>query len=282
MSEWASTRPYIQLPRITPLSRLLARAAPSADTSALITHTRFALWIFAVDDLFDSRMMDVPALGCFTTTCTATLAKEPISHPDPLHRDLAGIRDEIALYSLSAPLADLWKEGVVAMLHGMLNEAHWADMYHLHGPSTLPGLSRYLRSGYLSIGTPPYVRTVLATLGDASTPQYVPGLLRLEREASLVVRLANDLRSEAKEAVEGNINSVLILQQQALARGLPPADALRDARRAVRHLLNHHHLRCESLNRHPVTPTGCLEATISAIAALSAALYREGDFLTMP
>ncbi|UNM13005.1 hypothetical protein J4032_17110 [Streptomyces formicae] len=279
-TDWAITRPHIQIPRVAPLARLLATAAPFADAEALTTQARATLWVFAVDDFFDSRTTSMPELRRFTASCTATLAgRHPDSSATPLSDGLAEIRDEVAQYQLFARLADLWNDGVLQVLRGMLDEARWAHEYRTRGPTALPDLTRYLHSAYRSIGGPAHFRTVFATLGDASTPHCVPSLLRLEKEASLVVRLANDLRSQAKETQEGTVNAVLILQQQALARGLPASAALRAARQTVGHQLAHHLTRCQELSRHPVTATGRLESVLSTTAALAAAFYRDGDFL---
>ncbi|UUN29713.1 terpene synthase family protein [Streptomyces sp. FIT100] len=280
--EWAATRPFIQAPRIAPLVSLFATAAPFADAAALTTQVRATSWVFAVDDFFDSGTATVSELRDFATSCSTVLSRHHGADRSTALLDaLTEIHAEVARYQLFASLADLWSEGIVHMLKGMVDEARWAHEYRCRGVPALPGLNRYLRSAYRSIGVLPHVRTVLVTLGEASTPQHVPFLVRLEKEAGLVVRLANDLRSEAKEAREGAVNAVVILEQAALARGMPPSAALRTARQTIQQQLNHRLTRCEQLSRRAVTATGRLEAVITTTAMLAASFYQERDFLPL-
>ncbi|MFE3583283.1 terpene synthase family protein [Streptomyces vinaceus] len=300
VTEWATTYPYLQSARIPPLAGLFAAAAPSAAPDALATLARVSLWVFAVDDLFDSQTLQVPQLERFTAACTAMLADRhkyplrassptdpstvPVLTP-PAHALLdlqVNVRADTAQYPLFTPLADLWNDGIATMLNSMLDEARWARAYQLGGPAALPGLPQYLRSGCLSIGSRPHLRTVLVTLGDASALHHLSFLFRLEKEVSLVCRLANDLRSQAREAGEGTVNAVLILEQQALARGLPPPAALEAAQQAVQRRLDRHLARCAQMSRHPVTTTGQPEAVFARTAVLAAALYRKTDFLRPP
>ncbi|MGW8953932.1 terpene synthase family protein [Streptomyces sp. NPDC055709] len=279
-TRWAATRPFIQTPRIDPLVSLLATAAPFADTAALTTQVRATLWVFAVDDLFDSGTATASELRDFVTSCAAVLTGHlPPGRSTDLLDALTEIRAEVSRYQLFASLADLWNEGIVHLLKGMVDEARWARGYRCRGAPALPSLDRYLDSAYRSIGVLPHVRTALVTLGEAGTPQHVPFLVRLEKEAGMAVRLANDLRSEAKEAEEGTVNAVVILEQAAVSRGLAPTAALLSARQTVQQQLDHRLARCAQLTRHAVTATGRPEAMITTTAILAASLYQEGDFL---
>ncbi|MEU6708104.1 terpene synthase family protein [Streptomyces wuyuanensis] len=278
-TEWATTWPHIRIPRIPSLVSLLTTAAPFASTAALTTQVRATLWVFAVDDYFDSSNAALPELRDFATSCSTVLRGRQPRSSTPLLDNLVEIRAEVARYPLFQSLAELWGDGINHMLSGMIDEAQWAHEYLSGGARALPSLDCYMRSAYRTIGALPHARTVLITLGDSSTTRHVPFLVSLEKEASLVVRLANDLRSEAKEAREGTINAVVILEQQGRLRGMTPSAALRAARQTVQEQLDHHLACCQQLGRHPVTATGQPEAVISSTASLTASFYQKGDFL---
>ncbi|MFI5987872.1 terpene synthase family protein [Streptomyces sp. NPDC051555] len=252
---WAADHPYIDTVRITPLAYLLTRAAPFETTPALSLQTRTTLWIFAIDDLFDHPNAELPDLQRFSADCRGILTRD-LPGSGPLSNCLTGLRHELAGYPLFAPLQHLWTSAITTLLRSMLDEATWREDLRRLGPSALPPLTRYLRSARHSIGAPAHMRTVLVTTPDPSTPHHLPHLLRLERHASLAVRLANDLRTHEREATEGNVNAVSILTQTARAGDLSPAAALERARSAVRREIKHHLQHCAELSQNAVTATG--------------------------
>ncbi len=102
----------------------------------------------------------------------------------------------------------------------------------------------------------------------------------MEYEASLCIRLANDLQSHAKELKEGKINSIIIRQRELIAGGTDAESALAQARATVQAAIRHGLTRCTELHSLSSTATGHPERAITDIARFVCDFYMHHDYHT--
>lgn len=278
---WAQAQPGVRPERIRPLALTLAAATPFSGLEALASTAQLNLWIFALDDVFDERGLSVPELrrqgDRYAAIARGAACRDG---DDDLATILAGVRADLARYPLFEALGDTWADAVAAMIRDMTREAGWQRDRHAGASGRLPSYEQYLAGGRSSVGAPTHIWTALITIGDPSTPAHLPALRRLIDPAAMVVRLANDLRSAAKEAGEGKVNSLIILAAEARARGLPPAEALSWAKTRIRADIAEQLGRLSELERLPGTATGGPEASIVNIARFVSEFYDQFDFHT--
>ncbi len=281
LDAWARRYPLIRRQRVTPLALTVAAGAPFCDPAALLATARTSLWIFTLDDVFDEQIWPRPLLeerlGGYRAICHG--AAVPAAS-DELAAALREVRQGLAEYPLFAALAAGWAAGMAATFDGMAGEDRWRQTYAAAGPTALPTLDEYLRGGRYSIGSPAHIWSAWITVDDPTTPACLAHLQAMEAEASLAIRLANDLRSRAKEATEGKVNSLVILYHQQRAAGAAPEEAedaaVAGVRQRIRQALDH----LDRLLARPATHSGRPEAICANIAHFVTDFYESHDFHT--
>lgn len=180
------------------------------------------LVLFAIDDLLDERALtlDDAALRIAQYTAVARGEDCPEVAFDPIARAITDLRRRLAMTDLRGDLLDAWADAMARMLAGMGAELPGA-------PAPAADLDAYLATARDSIGVEWVALTAWIATSASETRARLPALRRAERDLSTAVRLANDLRTEARERREGRVNAVTLV-------GDDGREALRDrCRRAL-------------------------------------------------
>lgn len=162
------------------------------------------LVLFAIDDLLDERALtlDDAALRIAQYSAVARGEDCPEVAFDPIARAITDLRRRLAMTDLRGDLLDAWADALARMLTGMGAE--------LPGAPAPADLDAYLATARDSIGVEWIALTAwIATCASATRAQ-LPALRRAGLDLSTAVRLANDLRTEARERREGRANAVTV------------------------------------------------------------------------
>ncbi|MFL5801105.1 MAG: terpene synthase family protein [Roseiflexaceae bacterium] len=281
---WVARYPLIRRVRVWPLCLSVVAAAPFCAVSSLASMARMSLWVFTIDDLFDEESVPYNELHRrvdrylqFLDTGQAM----PREKHDTLTNALHDIRDDLARYPLFSPLESYWVHAVSQTLRSMIMEHGWRAAHRSSANTqVMPTYEAYLEQGVYSIGGPPHVWATLIAIDDPSTLEHLPRLRQMEYEASLCIRLANDLQSHAKELKEGKINSIIIRQRELIAGGTDAESALAQARATVQAAIQHGLARCTELHSLSSTATGHPERAITDIARFVCDFYMHHDYHT--
>jgi hypothetical protein len=284
LHRWSAKYPLIRRVRVWPLSLSVAAATPFASVPVLVTMARMNLWVFTIDDLFDEEIVPFAELRRRVDRYHDILSGEranPKQDRDTLVRALQDIRDDLQTYDLFEPLVEEWAHAVSSTLKAMMQEYEWrsSDRAGNHG-ANLPSYDAYCQHGLYSIGGPPHIWTTLIAVGDTSMLLDMDRIKELERTASLCIRLANDLQSHPREMTEGKINSIVILQREAMEQGQNAEQALVMAQNRVRQDIQRLLTHCDYLQGKTSTTTGFPERAIADIARFVCDFYVNHDYHT--
>ena len=101
-------------------------------------------------------------------------------------------------------------------------------------PAEQPTYAAYLDNAMTTIAVRPYTVTAAILAGEPAAVDGFAGLDPVISTAARCFRLANDLRSAAREREEGTLNAVSLLHRDLAARGFGDEAAERAARRQLR------------------------------------------------
>lgn len=281
IEQWAVLRPQIRRERILPLSLTFAASAPFADVDSLVLAARQTLWIFLLDDLFDEEQLpDEALLHCVEDYCALVKGTAIASSDDVLCEILAGVREDLSRAPLFAALGREWEHALRGTIGGMVREHEWRIAYRRGDLSALPSYEEYLSIGRYSIGAPPHIWAALILIDDPSTPACLHHLRSMMQIASVCIRLANDLRSAAKEIEEGKTNALLILSLAFRQEGASPELAWQRAEARIRSEIDEGLASLAHLAANRRTRTGRPEALINDLAHFVYDFYAEHDYHT--
>jgi hypothetical protein len=281
---WVARYPLIRRVRVWPLCLSVAAAAPFCDVASLVSMARMSLWVFTIDDLFDEESVPYNELHRRVDRYQELLNTgqvAPREKRDTLTNALQDIRNDLAGYPLFPSLESHWVYAVSQTLQSMIMEHRWRSSYRSSASTpAMPTYDAYLEQGVYSIGGPPHVWATLIAINDPSTLQHLPRLQQMEYQASLCIRLANDLQSHAKELKEGKINSIIIRQHELIASGVDAESAWAQAHATVEAAIQHGLARCIELHALDSTITGHPERAITDIARFVCDFYVHHDYHT--
>jgi hypothetical protein len=267
------------LERLSDVAELVAAGAPWLDEHALELICRMNLWIFMIDDRFDEAgAAEGEALASLAERCGSVASGHPVGRfEDPVLRELGELRRAAALHPLFAIIGRRWADSVRGVADGMLQEWRWAKLYRAGGGTALPTLSEYMVVAERSIGLLPHVWLTCLHSGDVSWVQSFAHLERMATVANRCVRLANDLRTAAREAREGGINALVILgdgsPEDRLGDGAKP-----NARSVVEACVAADLEELTRIGSRQVTRSGRVERSIVAITRGLCRFYQSRDF----
>jgi terpene synthase-like protein len=284
LHHWAAHYPLIRRVRVWPLSLSVAAAARFCAVSSLVSMARMNLWVFTIDDLFDEEIVPYNELRRRAARYRQILGGEraiPGKERDTLTLALQDIRDDLAHYPLFGDLGGHWANAVSQTIESMTLEHNWRSNYRRPADTqVMPTYEAYIEHGLYSIGGPPHIWTALIAIDDPSTSVHLARLQRMEREASICIRLANDLQSHAKELQEGKINSIIIRQRELAACGISEQVALDHARASAQANIQRGLKSCLELQHLASTTTGYPERAIADIAHFVCDFYVHHDYHT--
>ena len=225
---WLWEFPIVKRPSVTAACSLISVVAlPGAGLAELGLLTRWWLWIFGVDDVFDDPAVPEDRIADWAGRFTA--AADP-GDRDRLRAALGSIQRDLARYPLFAPMAERWRAGMAGVVRGMLVERRWST-------GEPPSFEEYLDTATTTIAVRPYTVTACVLAGEPGAVAAFDALDPLIATAARCFRLANGLRSEARERDEGTVNAVTLLSGDNTARDRLRATCLADLDRldAARH-----------------------------------------------
>lgn len=239
---WLDRYPIVRRESVTAACSLVSTVGmPFLAPPELALLTRFWLWIFGVDDRFDDLTVPDAEVATWSVRWAEGLAAEPgeaepwAAEPgaelDLLLPAFGSLRRDLGRYRLYRPLADAWRDGMHDIVTGMLTERRW------HGaltPAELPSYQAYLENGIRTISMRPYTVTACVLADEPRAAAALDTLTPVIYAAARCFRLANDLRSDAREREEGKLNGVWLLQRMLAADGVDDALALAVARDRLR------------------------------------------------
>jgi hypothetical protein len=227
---WLTTYPIVRRPSVTAACALVSAVAmPVLDVAELTLLTCWWLWIFGVDDVFD----DSTVPDEWATSWADRYQRElPIDHVDgdALLGAIGALHRELRAYPLYPLIGHRWRDGMTAIVRAMLRERQWSAGAAY---GRWPSYQEYLDNGIVTIAMRPYTVTACILAGDAAAGERLDALDPMIRAAARCFRLANDLRSDARERAEGKINAVSLLQHDLVGQGADEAAALHTARQLL-------------------------------------------------
>jgi len=193
-----------------------AYVAPWLSLSGLYAAAQTLLWIFAIDTYTDG-----PEHGPDVRDEIARL--HAVAHggggtdEDVLTQALGEIRDSVAGLRWGAVLESRWQRAADDNLTGSLFEFEAAQDVSRGLPA--PALPDYLMQASGSIALSLVAIALWADMPDPGLPDLLEVLDPVLADASLALRLSNDLRGHAREQAEGTLD--------ALTLGMSPDDLAR-------------------------------------------------------
>ncbi|WP_422733489.1 terpene synthase family protein [Micromonospora sp. WMMD558] len=225
---WLTEYPIVRRPSVTAACALVSTVAmPHLRVTELGLLTRWWLWIFGVDDVFDDRAVPDERVDTWARRFAGQLPADD----DALLAAYGSIRGDLSRYPLYPRFARRWRAGMADIVRGMLRERRWSAA---GTPADQPGYDTYLRNGMTTISVRPYTVTAAILADEPAAADSFAALDPVIDTAARCFRLANDLRSAAREREEGTLNAVWLLQRDLTARGLGDAAAEQAARQRLR------------------------------------------------
>ncbi|HTP07298.1 MAG TPA: terpene synthase family protein [Anaerolineae bacterium] len=290
LKDWVPHYPILRPTRI-PMAALstamaFASAVPRLPAAEYLPLSKMTLWIFGVDDITDERSVSLSEIqrkadNWYSIARDGTRLRRKPEGRDELTTILREIRDELAKAQLFEPLHEQWASSLRDVLEGILREYRYGQAYTAHGAQTLPILDEYVHYGRCSIGVPLWGLTVLIIQGDPAAKENFELASEAIHYAGAAIRLYNDLQSYGKEVLEGNINSVIIIENQLRAKKDPPATAagvLAEAKQVVLQLADFYAQKCYDLTEQVQAGSRQFQEAIARTVAFHAYFYQAHDY----
>jgi hypothetical protein len=276
---WLDEYPVVLRPSVTGACSLVSAVGmPALAVPELALLTRWWLWIFGIDDRFDDYARSDDELTEWALRFTNSLRYTEITEGDPLIAAFCSICRDIAQYPLYPPLHASWRRGMRDIVHGMLVERQWHTA--LSG-SEFPRYETYLANGMRTISMRPYTVTACILADDPAAAADFASLAPMISASARCFRLANDLRSDARERAEGKLNAVSLLQHDLIGTGMSEAAAVEMAQARLRAACTADLARLARL-RSSVPPTlRTLAGFLCAHTDFVCDMYERGDYDTM-
>lgn len=278
LSIWCSCYPVIRAVRIEPVSVLVASVLPRFSMQQLLLASKIILFIFAIDDLADERLISYRAFRERSKVWAKILRTgevPPELQDDDLCAILREVYNEISLCPHFNQLQSLWLTRFAGLTEGMQYEYAEGLRFTVGGRETLPPLREYIEYGINSAGTPWWSTSILVMLSEPEILDQIEAIQEIIRNTGAAIRLYNDARTFRKEIQETNVNSVLIVQHtlQKNNRSLTDDTALEQAHDIIRTLAGEYAQKSEDLVSRIRTGTGYLEMMIRRLVGFHAYFY---------
>jgi hypothetical protein len=281
LQQWAQQHHFIRATRIPAAALVAALALPRIPLADSLLVTQMMLWIFAVDDIADERIVTLADMRRKTEQWCLIANHGSSSEYDDLTIILLEMRKKLSKSRLFEPLREYWVSRLRLLGETMIQEYQDGLQYDATcGTNSLPSLDKYLHNGIHSIGLPFWKSTVLILLQDTSVIQQFKPINQAIEYAGAAVRLYNDVRSLDKEIREGNINSIIIKYHMILETipSTSKEEALAEARQHILQLADSYAQRCYEQVEQPKTTSGQFEEATTRIVAFHAYFYGRSEY----
>lgn len=241
---------------------------PYLPVSILEQIVRVPVWIFTIDAVIDEQQFTEAVVRerIAVYEQIARGATDIDVTADPYAYILADIRRGLTARPAFESLRPLWEDCYIRMMDGMMFEAYDHPLR--------PTWDEYLNHGLYSIGLPLYVvSTWILQLEAGAKPDFTR-LIDMMKLSGICIRLANDLRTYEKEKREGNLNAIMIKEQELIAGGADLQTATRAAFSCVQSELNRYMQVFESMR----DEQDVLNVALCRLTAFSVGFYHQSDF----
>jgi hypothetical protein len=178
-----------------------AAIAPWSDAGALRLAARSAVWLYAVDDLVDVRARSLADVDHVVERCVSVARGGPRDDSHPVFAALCDLQRELEGKPLYGALSALWAQKFESCMRGM--RYAWQVG---RGELAQPSIGQYLEHAD-SILKWITVITFWGGTAGPDLPRHLDVLVPGANEASVAIRLANDLATAARERREAVANA---------------------------------------------------------------------------
>jgi hypothetical protein len=200
------------------IAHATAFGAPWCSVEQIRVANRASLWVFAADWLIDSEAKTREEITAIVADCLAAADGTAPTAASPLGRFLTQIRDELATAPSFLTGRLPWRKEVERMLAAMAREREWKSARAaLAGEAAGPTLREYLdnadNTGLSFVNVSHWLFT-----GDRACLEKLGELTTAGREAQRVLRLVNDLATQKRDAVSGDLNALMLTDHDDASR----------------------------------------------------------------
>ncbi|MEV0155710.1 terpene synthase family protein [Micromonospora sp. NPDC050686] len=199
------------------ISLAIAFGAPWCTAEQLRAANRIVLWGFALDWLIDHRAGSRDEVDDLVARCLAVADGEPPAAGDHLGGYLAAVQAELDTVPAFAAHRPLWRDCLRATVEAMAREWSWKDAWRVGGRSALPDLDDYLANADNHACTIVNIGHWLYT-GDEATLAHLDELVAVSNEVQRALRLVNDLGTYERDLRWGDLNAILLVEDEAQVR----------------------------------------------------------------
>ena len=252
---------------------------PALGVDELALLTRWWLWIFGIDDRFDDFGLAEPELAEWTARFEGILRREPRrTDADLMLAAFESIRCDLRRYRLFPQLSEPWHCGMADIVRGMLIERRWCGVPAAEDP---PSYEVYLENGIKTISVRPYALTACVVADESAAAAEFGRLDAMIYRAARCFRLANDLRSDAREREEGKLNGVSLLQREFMTAGSSDSQALEWSRAKIRDTCAADLIQLRHMQERAAPEIRTMARFVWAHTAFVWDMYQIGDYDTM-
>jgi len=244
---------------------------PTLAASVLEQIVRVPAWIFTIDAVIDEKLMDEPQLRRQLQVYEQIVlgVRQAVTVDDQYGQVLLAIRRALAQRPNFPHLKDLWTETYIRMIRGMLFETYDRVAH--------PTWDEYLTHGRYSIGLPTYIVSTWILQTDEDISPKLGDLLQMMELSGTAIRLANDLRTFAKEEQEDSLNAIFVQEHLLRASGCDEVGLRERAFATVRTALHEVFQAFTAM----VDPADPLKRALGRLTEFSVGFYHEQDFHTV-
>ncbi|MGN6758567.1 MAG: terpene synthase family protein, partial [Thermomicrobiales bacterium] len=228
LAQWAALFPVLSGADLAAVAGTVAVHLPDVGGAERVTAGLITLWTLAFDALVDNGELSA-ALDALTAWYGAIVDSVPGAPPAPpagvpapgvdLGRVLAALGRRLAAAHTFPALAPTWRASFARMTAAIV-----AQRRLVLDVSVLPTTVELLSLTEESIGVAHYLAACWILYDDPCLTSRLPSLTELAATCARVIRLANDLRTWAREEREGMVNLV-VAEAAAIGRRDPALTA---------------------------------------------------------
>lgn len=279
LGSWASGYPLVRAKRVPPVAVLIATVLPLLPKPVALIVGKLILFIFAVDDLADERLLSLAdfnqAARVWHEVALHGKTDMPLVEDGNLTAMVAEIHGDLSPFPLFHNFVTLWSSRLSQLCDAMAKEYAFGLEHQASGGEKLPPLEEYISGGIHSVGFPFWGTSILILLSEPATLSHMDKINEIILHTGAAIRLYNDVRTYEKEIQEANINAITILQK-ALTAEHPERSAIalfQQAQEGVLALAGQYAQKCLSSAEQSVSETGQFEMMIRRIVAFHANFY---------
>jgi terpene synthase-like protein len=187
--------------------------APWSDAKSLRLPARAAIWLYGVDDLIDVDASSLAEVDDTLARCISVASGGPRDESHPVLAALSDLYADMREQPLYPGVHELWVEKFTSCMQGM----RYSWQTGREQTEAKPSLSEYLEHADSILKWITIINFWIATAGP-DLLDHLDVLIPAGDDTSVIIRLANDVATSAREQREGIGNAVLLVgKEQVLA-----------------------------------------------------------------